>query len=561
MRRIKKTIIAIFVFVLVFTLSSCTYINTLIDIATKNKMPNTEIKVNYYVDDNLYLSETTEKRKNFEYPESPTMDGYNFGGWTYKDSYQTLAPEDFLYDEAQEIDLYAYFSKGYHFSDNIKYNGPEIVKAVMPSFGSPNILVVPLTLGGNHTKSMIEEIKTAFTGTSEETGYESVNSFYYKSSRGRLNIQFDFIEDWFTPAYKKSYYEKYDSTKDRYSDYGTGLIYNEFLKAYDEVIDFSKYDNDGDGFIDGVWFIYDVMPDYFKEERTWWAYVTSTYNTSRKYDGCYPRNYANASYYFMHEYETEKKYGIKLEKYDMSDIKIDSHTYIHETGHLLGLDDYYDSDTSKGGTGGLYGAGMMDANCGDLNTVDKLLLGFIDPYVITPAEGSTQTIEIGSFQETGDVVLIAKKTPKSIYSEYFLVELYTITGLNEHDVPITRPMTLIPFNLTYGIRILHVNASLTKEYNGKTYSFPVDFTYNNSTTKALFVDTLINYKSGINRDMETNTEYLDTRALFYEVGTEYNLKNSSFKMTNGSNLFFNFTIDSISNEKAKLTFALEGGIL
>ena len=561
MRRIKKTIIAIFVFVLVFTLSSCTYINTLIDIATKNKMPNTEIKVNYYVDDNLYLSETTEKRKNFEYPESPTMDGYNFGGWTYKDSYQTLAPEDFLYDEAQEIDLYAYFSKGYHFSDNIKYNGPEIVKAVMPSFGSPNILVVPLTLGGNHTKSMIEEIKTAFTGTSEETGYESVNSFYYKSSRGRLNIQFDFIEDWFTPAYKKSYYEKYDSTKDRYSDYGTGLIYNEFLKAYDEVIDFSKYDNDGDGFIDGVWFIYDVMPDYFKEERTWWAYVTSTYNTSRKYDGCYPRNYANASYYFMHEYETEKKYGIKLEKYDMSDIKIDSHTYIHETGHLLGLDDYYDSDISKGGTGGLYGAGMMDANCGDLNTVDKLLLGFIDPYVITPAEGSTQTIEIGSFQETGDVVLIAKKAPKSIYSEYFLVELYTITGLNEHDVPITRPMTLIPFNLTYGIRILHVNASLTKEYNGKTYSFPVDFTYNNSTTKALFVDTLINYRSGINRDMETNTEYLDTRALFYEVGTEYNLKNSTFKMTNGSNLFFNFTIDSISNEKAKLTFALEGGIL
>ena len=568
MKFYKKAIFFILIFVSVISLSSCTYLNTIISIARKNRLPKTEITVNYYVDDSLYKTETTKNRSDFQYPEAPSKEGYNFGGWTYSESYQTLEPSDFLYYDINELDLYAYFSKGTHFSDNLKYNGPEISKAVMPSFGKPNILVVPLTLGGTHTEKMLNEIKIAFSGTSEQTGFESVNSFYYKSSNGRLDIQFDFMDDWFKPQNSKDYYGQYDSKKDRYGDYGTGVIYNEFLKAYDSVIDFSKYDNDEDGFIDGIWFIYDIMPEYFSEDRVWWAYVTSTYNTSRKYDGCYPRNYANASYYFMHEYETEKRYGIKLEKYDMSDIAIDAHTYIHETGHLLGLNDYYDNDPTKGGSGGLYGAGMMDANCGDLNTVDKLLLGFADPYVLSTTLGTvtTKTVEIGAFEDTGEFILVAKNNPKSIYSEYFLIELYTNTGLNAHDIPISKPASLLPINPiniypSYGIRILHVNASLTKEYNGKTYSFPVDFTYNNSTTKTLFVDTLVNNKKGIVRDKDTDSNYLDIRALYYETGVDYDLISSDFKMANGSNLFFNFKIDSISSEKATITFTLMGGII
>ena len=548
---------------LIFILSSCTYINSLMRIASGANsstkiLPKTELKINYYVDDTLYKNETTTDRNTFSFPENPTKDGLNFGGWTYKDSYQTLSVDDIIYKNDTELDLYAYFSKGKHFSDNLSYNGPYLSKYNLPSLGSPKVLVVPVDLGGDKSEQMIKDINTAFNGESDIlTGFESVSSYYKKSSNGRLNLSFEVLEDWFKPSKDVSYYQNYDATKDKYYETGSGLIFNEFIAAYDEKIDFSEYDYDKDGYIDSVWMIYNVEPS-FSDTTFYWAYVTFSQNTSKKYDGCLPRNYAFASYYFIKERALAEKYHRDLEVYNL-DLDIDAHTYIHETGHLLGLNDFYDSDTSKGGTGGLYSAGMMDANQGDLNTIDKLLLGWIDPYVVH-TNSETLTYTINPFTESGDVILVSKNNINSIYDEYFLIELYTNTGLNAHDRPIDYPTSAFSImeqkhnNLykDYGIRVLHINSNMTYEYDGKTYSMPMMFLYNNSTTRNLFVDTIVNSSKAY--ETVSNKKIINNYALFMKTGEEINLKNSSaYRMTNNSSIFFNFKIDSLSNTQATVS--------
>ncbi len=564
----KRYIKYLSIFMLVFSifvLTSCTYINSLMRIAEGSsqtkKVPNTELSVNYYVDDVLYKNETTKDRNTFNFPENPKKEGYNFGGWTYKDSYQTLEISDLIYKEDTSLNLYAYFSKGTHFKDNLSYNGPYFNKHNLPSFGSPKVLVVPVDLGGNKTDEMLEKIEVAFTGKSDtKTGFESVSSYYSKSSFGKLNLQFEVLKDWFKPAKEPSYYEKYDLKNDKYYETGSGLIYNEFLYSYKDKIDFSQYDYDKDGYIDSVWMIYNVEPN-FSDTTFYWAYVTFSQNTSRKYNGCYPRNYAFASYYFIEEKALEQKYGKKLEVYDTLDL--DAHTYIHETGHLLGLNDYYDSDSTKGKEGGIYSAGMMDANQGDLNTIDKLLLGWVDPYVVYP-NSDNFTYTIGSFTDTNDVILIAKNKIASIYNEYFLMELYTNTGLNEKDKPIEYPSNnvyvmeqkLSHTYYDYGIRLLHINAATTTEYEGKTYNMPMTFLYNNSTTRTLFADTVV---AGYNRAFESfNTKKcINNYALFRQPREViYLTANERYKMTNNSDIFFNFQIDSLSSTSATITFIM-----
>ncbi|MCB9500225.1 MAG: hypothetical protein H6690_03135 [Erysipelotrichaceae bacterium] len=65
--------------------------------------------------------------------------------------------------------------------------------------GDLNILVVPYKVKGfekNATESNLERIKRTFTGDSTNTNYESVSSFYKKSSYGKLNLNFT-VTDWF----------------------------------------------------------------------------------------------------------------------------------------------------------------------------------------------------------------------------------------------------------------------------------------------------------------------------------------------------------------------------
>ena len=382
------------------------------------------------------------------------------------------------------------------FRNMLSVDGP-LTEYALPSVGSPTVLVIPVNLDGTRaSRAYISDINVAFNGTEKQTGWESVSSYYYKSSYGMLDIQFDVLDDWFVPRYTKAYYDAYMGAD---GEYGSCLIFEEALRYYDDTIDFSKYDSNDDGVIDAVWLIYNCDVDYHSNDTIYWAYMYNL-NTDTEYDGVKPCNYGFAGIDFMYDDKTTEDDDVV---YDNSKIKIDAHTYIHETGHLMGLDDYYDYDEGSGEGDysigaveisknlGLWNADMMDSNMGDHCSISKLLLGWVKPTVV---EGvGSITLSLDSFTENGTVIMISNHSIETVYDEYFLIELYTNTGLNENDKPIINQadgsLEVI------GIRILHVDAR--KNYvdgevvlNDGGDLYPTGFMYDNSDEKYCFVKML-----------------------------------------------------------------------
>lgn len=358
----------------------------------------------------------------------------------------------------------------YEFKDNLKNNGPLTTNA-FPSIGSPKLLVIPISFDATkESSSYINDIKVAFSGTSEETGYYSVKEFYKESSYGKLNIEPVVLDEFYKPKFSKSYYEGYNTRLDT----GSSILLKEALSYYDEKIDYSDYDYDNDGCIDAVWLIYNCSVSFSGDNDFWWAYQTSNL-TDELYDNKRAYYYAFAGIDFM--------YDKKHVSYDPTNIKIDAHTYIHETGHLMGLDDYYDYDESRGlSDRGTYEADMMDSTFGDHGPISKLLLGWITPTVINADYKSS----ISSFAKTGEVFLITKDFYGTIYDSYYLLVLYDEYGINALDKPFAKDI----FGQS-GILIYEINAEKNLDskgnanYNGGSYN--TGFKYDNSDTQKKFV--------------------------------------------------------------------------
>ena len=79
-----------------------------------------------------------------------------------------------------------------------------------PSRGEPNLLVIPVNfndytcndIDGGCSKAR-QDIEKAFFAKSEYTDWESVSSYYYKSSYGQLSIKGK-VSDWFNLNYDVS---------------------------------------------------------------------------------------------------------------------------------------------------------------------------------------------------------------------------------------------------------------------------------------------------------------------------------------------------------------------
>ncbi len=396
----------------------------------------------------------------------------------------------------------------------------EYVEGALPSIGNPKALVIPVEFPDCTAKSKgysIELIDKAFNGESSEMEWESVNSYFKKSSYGKVDVQFDVMNSWFTTSKKSTYYASYKDPKGEID--AAELIIKEYLTANPHNLKFSDYDTNNDGYIDSIYLIYTHDVDYNSSDTIWWAYQYYYINEDY-FDNVTPYYYMFAGYEFMFE----------------DDMECNTHTYIHESGHLFGLEDYYDYDSNQGtSNGGLAGADIMDYTVGDHNPFSKMLLGWAaNPMLITTQD--SVTINLEAFQKSGDFVILANNwdESKGMYQEYFIVEYWTPTGLNEYD------STGDYLYSQAGVRVLHVTATLENN-NGYDY-----FKYDNSYTNIKLITLVPANGRTITSSTTANNAFLyrpNSNATF--SGARYN---------NRSKLGYEFTVNSLGDTYANITF-------
>ena len=269
---------------------------------------------------------------------------------------------------------------------------PSNYKPGMRSTGDNNLLVILVDFpdaphGPDQTR---DEVIAGFNGPGTPGSFpphDSVKGFYERSSYNQLNLTAD-VYGWYHASFERDYYEQINGWQE---------LGKECMDAYDNEIDFTKYDNDNDGDIDNLYLIW-AGSDF---NKFWWGYYKGDIS-SEEWDGLILDSIIWEPY-----------------SWQGPDGAFSPSTTNHETGHLLGLPDYYDYDPSVGPCGGLGGFDLMDGGVVDHNCFSKYLLGWIDPAVIREGE---HDVYLGRSSEFPDAVIIMPQGFNGSYSEFFMVQ-------------------------------------------------------------------------------------------------------------------------------------------
>ncbi len=397
-----------------------------------------------------------------------------------------------------------------------------------PTTGSPAVLVIPVQFSNVTAASKnydIDVLKEMFCKDGE-TDYYSVYDYYNISSYGDLKLDITVLDEWFTPKYDSNYY--YRATDDYYGttiDIGDQLIMDEALAYLAGTMDLSKFDSDNNGCIDSIVLIntLDIGDDDFYWAYRYWNLYTDDQGYYYEYDGVSANDYMWASYQFIYEsYDSNGNVTYK------DNTVRNPYTFIHEFGHILGLDDYYDTEYINHP---MDGNDMMDGMVGDHNAFSKFNLGWLTDSRLVVTDSSV-TLTLEDFSKNGDTIIIANNWDDKLgaYQEYYIVVYYTNNGLNSGD------------DYGYfgrdGIVVYHINATLYKEdYYGEIY---YDIYNNNTDASSEYgsEDNLIEFVKSVE---DTYT---------YVVGSTF----GNVYDDNGVKLGYTFTVDALTSEYATITF-------
>lgn len=253
----------------------------------------------------------------------------------------------------------------------------------------------------------------------------SVRDYFYDISDGKILYTNAVAESYYTAQYAKSYYEDQDAP---YRLRARELVLEALNALEDSGFDFSRFDSDGDGFIDAVNCMYA--------------------GPAEPYSGLWPHSGTIENGLFSAD-------GVSVHKYQITNIGsvLTLGVFCHETGHtLFGWPDLYDTDYSSAGVGKycLMGYGGQGGNPVEPCAYLKYISGF----------SNTTTFEV---YQTG---LIAVAGINQIYKfenetnpdEYFLLE---------NRFRVNRDSSL-PDS---GLALWHIDANGHNNLEQMTYSF------------------------------------------------------------------------------------------
>ena len=193
--------------------------------------------------------------------------------------------------------------------------------------------------------------KSRFDNIINGSGNDTALSYFNDQFSGKINFSFDII-DWVPLPEDRAFYGENIGNDDKNPE----QMVIDACTAADSSVDFSQYDDDGDGKVDNIfiWFSgKDESDDSANNADCIWshAYKLSYVGKTIQLDGVTIDSYACTS-------ELMRPAGGT--SYTMASIG----TFCHEYTHTFGLPDFYDTDYAQsGGTGkGLwYSLGLMDA--------------------------------------------------------------------------------------------------------------------------------------------------------------------------------------------------------
>ena len=285
----------------------------------------------------------------------------------------------------------------------------------------------------------------------------SVHDYYDEISYGRLDLTGD------TYGYVQA-----DSAVGYYVDQAgaeqAGFMdwLDQMISTTDATVDFSQYDGDGDGYVDTLVLVHNLVGAesqnvYAGTTGFWshrWGYRWVNNSTSLGGSGNpdpyetldddpnSPGNGNATGKILINDYVVQP-----LVNSDLSLINIG--VYAHELGHAFGLPDFYDTDgTGSGGESeglghwGLMATGswLLSRSPAHMSAISKDMLGWITLLQITDRD----TMGLGIPRIFDNEFAVKVKTSQMHPSEYFLIENRQAVGFDE-------------FLHNSGLLIYHVN--------------------------------------------------------------------------------------------------------
>lgn len=289
-----------------------------------------------------------------------------------------------------------------------------VMDTFFPSTGNPNLLLILV----NFSDTSPTYSYTVFDDFMNLSGYNGTGSFkdyYQEVSGGLLNIN-TIVSDWVDVPGTHDYY----GPEAQWSEFALHAV----KAASAAGVDFSNFDNDGDGVVEGVAIIHQGTGQEVTGDETdiWshsYSFSSAGISTSqRTFDGV-----------------VVDQYTIQPELRNVSGDINTIGVICHEFGHNLGLPDFYDINEETNGlfdgtgrwdimAGGTYNGSPFGASPAHHNPFSKEELGWVDVTIID----SAQTINLNPVISSTQIL----RVNSPVDNEYLLIENRQKSGFDSY---------------------------------------------------------------------------------------------------------------------------------
>ena len=285
----------------------------------------------------------------------------------------------------------------------------------VPTMGSPRVPIILV----QYTDKKMKNTKAQFEAH-YKTSNKSAFQYFKDQSNGKYTPQIDIYGIYDLPKNRRYYGGSAYNGNDDMS--GT-MVIDAITKAGNDI-DWSLYDNDGDGEVDVCIVVYAGVGQaqaYYTVPGSVWPCQWTLEEAAEWNDGTGPveRNgVVIDKYAVFNEVGGDNDNGSTLDGVG---------TFCHEFSHCLGLPDFY--DTNSGGHYGMGNWSLMDGACYNGGTVDgdtpigysayeKAYMSWID--LITPVENTKYTLPVfnSKSEETDQAIKITAINE----NEYWILE-------------------------------------------------------------------------------------------------------------------------------------------